>query len=158
MLGLKLFHVSKRGHSCYVRVLSLWSTATQSYWRNSMDGLIFNSLRPSPNRRHFADDIFKCFFENENEWISPRISLKWVARHQWNCFTILKDIICLILFIKDSVELFACELSFQYAWDSKCLRGYILPKLLIHSQTSTAAPFTFWKGLVIEYHILLCIW
>ena len=80
MLGLKLIHVSKRGHSCYVRVLSLWSTATQSYWRNSMDGLIFNSLRPSPNRRHFADDIFKCFFENENEWISPRISLKFVPK------------------------------------------------------------------------------
>ena len=38
----------------------------------------FNSLRPRPNRRHFADDIFECIFENENEWISPRISLKFV--------------------------------------------------------------------------------
>ena len=37
-----------------------------------------NSLRPKPNRRHFADDIFKRIFENENEWISPRISLKFV--------------------------------------------------------------------------------
>ena len=37
-----------------------------------------NSLRPIPNRRLFADDIFKCIFENENEWISPRISLKVV--------------------------------------------------------------------------------
>ena len=37
-----------------------------------------NSLRPRPNRRHFADDIFKRIFENENEWISPRISLKFV--------------------------------------------------------------------------------
>ena len=26
-----------------------------------------NSLRPTPNRRHFADDIFKCISENENE-------------------------------------------------------------------------------------------
>ena len=43
-----------------------------------------NSLRPRPNRRHFADDIFKCIFENENEWISPRISLKFVPKVQIN--------------------------------------------------------------------------
>ena len=42
--------------------------------------LSFNSLRPRPNRRHFADDIFKCIFENENEWISPKISLKFVPK------------------------------------------------------------------------------
>ena len=41
---------------------------------------ILNSLRPRPNRRHFADDIFKYIFENENEWISPRISLKFVPK------------------------------------------------------------------------------
>ena len=39
---------------------------------------LFNSLRPRPNRRHFADDNFKRIFENENEWISPRNSLKFV--------------------------------------------------------------------------------
>ena len=39
-----------------------------------------NSLRPRPNRRHFADDIFKCIFENENEWISIKISLKFVPK------------------------------------------------------------------------------
>ena len=39
-----------------------------------------NSLRLRPNRRHFADDIFKCIFENENEWISPKISLKFVPK------------------------------------------------------------------------------
>ena len=39
-----------------------------------------NSLRPTPNRRRFADDIFKCILENENEWISPRISLKFVPK------------------------------------------------------------------------------
>ena len=33
-----------------------------------------NSLRPKLNRRPFADDIFKCIFLNENEWISLRIS------------------------------------------------------------------------------------
>ena len=44
----------------------------------------FNTLRPRPNRRHFADDIFKCIFENENEWISPRISLKFVPKVRIN--------------------------------------------------------------------------
>ena len=39
-----------------------------------------NSLRPRPNRRHFADDIFKCIFENGNERISPRISRKFVPK------------------------------------------------------------------------------
>ena len=51
----------------------------------SVSGFIFiNSLRPRPNRRHFADDIFKCIFENENEWISPRISLKFVPKVRIN--------------------------------------------------------------------------
>ena len=44
----------------------------------------FNSLKPRPNRRHFADDIFKCIFENENECISPRISLKFVPKVRIN--------------------------------------------------------------------------
>ena len=43
-----------------------------------------NSLRPRLNRRLFADDIFKCIFLNENEWISPRISLKFVPKVRIN--------------------------------------------------------------------------
>ena len=39
-----------------------------------------NTLRPRQNGRHFADDIFKCIFLNENVWISIRISLKFVPR------------------------------------------------------------------------------
>ena len=37
-----------------------------------------NSMRPRQNRRHFAGDIFKCIFLNENERISLRISPKFV--------------------------------------------------------------------------------
>ena len=40
----------------------------------------FNTLRPRPNRRHFADDIFKCIFLNKNVWISINISLKFVPK------------------------------------------------------------------------------
>ena len=43
-----------------------------------------NSLRPTLNRRPFTDDIFKCIFLNENEWILPRISLKFVPKVQLN--------------------------------------------------------------------------
>ena len=39
-----------------------------------------NSLRPRPNRRHFADDILKRIFLNENVRISIEISLKFVPR------------------------------------------------------------------------------
>ena len=39
-----------------------------------------NSLRPRQNRRHFADDIFKRVFLNENILISIDISLKFVRK------------------------------------------------------------------------------
>ena len=39
----------------------------------------FNTLRPRLNRGHFADDIFKCIFLNENVLISIKISLKFVS-------------------------------------------------------------------------------
>ena len=37
-----------------------------------------NTLRPRQNGRHFADDIFKCIFLNENVWIPIKISMKFV--------------------------------------------------------------------------------
>ena len=39
-----------------------------------------NTLRSRQNRRHFADDIFKCIFLNENVWIPIKISLKFVPQ------------------------------------------------------------------------------
>ena len=39
-----------------------------------------NTLRPRQNGRHFADDIFKCIFLNENVWIPIKISLKFVPK------------------------------------------------------------------------------
>ena len=41
---------------------------------------IFNTLRPRQNGRHFADDIFKCIFLNENVSIAIKISLKFVPK------------------------------------------------------------------------------
>ena len=42
--------------------------------------VIINTLRPRQNGRHFADDIFKCIFLNENVWIPIKISLKFVPK------------------------------------------------------------------------------
>ena len=41
---------------------------------------IINSLRPRQNGRRFPNDIFKCFFLNENAWISIKIPLKFVPK------------------------------------------------------------------------------
>ena len=38
------------------------------------------TLRPRQNGRHFADDIFKCIFLNENVSISIKISLMFVPK------------------------------------------------------------------------------
>ena len=42
--------------------------------------LLSNSLRPRQNRHHFADDVFKCNFLNENVWIPIKILLKFVPQ------------------------------------------------------------------------------
>ena len=39
-----------------------------------------NSLRQRKNRRHFADNVFKCNFLNENVWIPIKMSLKFVPK------------------------------------------------------------------------------
>ena len=43
-----------------------------------------NTLRPNQNGRHFADDILKCIFLNENTWILIEISLKFVPKGSIN--------------------------------------------------------------------------
>ena len=63
-------------------VIHVWLFLYQ--WSNSNIGdktrWTLNSLRPRQNGRHFADDIFKCIFFNENVWIFIKISLKFVPR------------------------------------------------------------------------------
>ena len=42
--------------------------------------IIANTLGPRRNRRHLADDIFKCIFLNGNVWILIKNSLKFVPK------------------------------------------------------------------------------
>ena len=44
---------------------------------------IISTLRPRQNGRHFADDVFKFIFLNENVWILIKISLRFVLRVKW---------------------------------------------------------------------------
>ena len=75
--------VKRLFETVYVYGGKLWNDLPE-FVQNSSDIESFNSLRPRPNRRHFADDIFRCIFENENEWITPRISLKFVPEVRIN--------------------------------------------------------------------------
>ena len=43
-----------------------------------------NILRPKQNGRHFADDIFRCIFLNENVLISLKISPNFVSDFRIN--------------------------------------------------------------------------
>ena len=52
-----------------------------------------NTLTPRHNYRHFTDDIFKCFFLNENVWISLKMSLKLVLKIRINNIPALLQII-----------------------------------------------------------------
>ena len=52
-------------------------TPTPPLWR-------FKTLRSRQNGRRFPDDIFKCFFLNENLWISLQISPKFVLNVRIN--------------------------------------------------------------------------
>ena len=58
----------------------IWTLLTQAYIYLN----IFNTLRPRHNGRHFADDILKCIFLNENARISLKISLKCVPKVRIN--------------------------------------------------------------------------
>ena len=51
-----------------------------------------NTLRPRQGGWHFADDIFKCIFLNEDAWMSINISLKFVPKDQINNIPALSQI------------------------------------------------------------------
>ena len=59
----------------------------------SLNLTCLNTLRPRQNRRHFADDIFKRIFVNENIWIPIKISLNFVPKGSINNIPSLVQII-----------------------------------------------------------------
>ena len=62
-------------------------TSTAALLKLEMDKLFHLTLyplRPRQNGRHFADDMFKCIFLNENVWIPIEISPKFVPKGSIN--------------------------------------------------------------------------
>ena len=57
-----------------------------------INGNSLNTLRPRQNGRHFADDIFKCVFLNENIWTPLKISLKIAPKDPINNIPALVEI------------------------------------------------------------------
>ena len=51
-----------------------------------------NTLRPTQNGRHFADDIFICIFVNENGWVSINISPNFIPKGEINNMSALVQI------------------------------------------------------------------
>ena len=75
------FHLqSRRDSDCQMWEYIGWS----KYRLTPANVLALNTLRPGQNGRHFADNIFKCIFLNENVWIPIKISLKFVPKGQIN--------------------------------------------------------------------------
>ena len=56
-----------------------WHLLSKAVWIMH-DSMAINRLRPGQNGRHFADDIFKCMYLNENVWTLIKISLKFVPK------------------------------------------------------------------------------
>ena len=57
--------------------------------------IYINTLKPRQNGRHFADNIFKCIFLNENVSISTKISLKFLHKRSINNIPALVQIMAL---------------------------------------------------------------
>ena len=71
----------------FIRIwIWLWRKSSWQYW------LSLNTLRPIQNGRHFADDIFKCIFLNENTSISISVSLTFVPEGRINNISALVQI------------------------------------------------------------------
>ena len=77
-------------HVFYKLWIMIWSILYKWYTDTA-----FNTLRPRQNGRHFADDILKCIFLNENVWIPIKISLKFVPKCPINNIPTLVQIMTL---------------------------------------------------------------
>ena len=82
--GIKHTFLLKRiGVMDEIRMISMSICFLLHLW-NTLLPLLLITLRPRLKRRPLADDIFKCIFLNENERISPKISLKFVPKVRIN--------------------------------------------------------------------------
>ena len=83
IVTLQYFSTSPSEKARKLRTKQQFQLLQAGYWLTWLP-LIFNTLRPRQNGHHFADDMLKCIFLNENAWISIKISLKFVPKGSIN--------------------------------------------------------------------------
>ena len=78
LFGKKMFYMYRNPH---YKPEMVWRPS-QVYNGNPYTNkrCLLNTLRPRQNGCHFADDISKCIFLNENVWIPVEISLKFIPK------------------------------------------------------------------------------
>ena len=109
--NIDLFYIS---HSC---------TSTGATMNTSA---YINTLRPRQNGRHFANDIFKYIFLNENVWISLKISLKWTIT---KCIEV--DIVCTIHIMHLHIDSLVQDCSNSSALAVELLQSCTKPTICI---------------------------
>ena len=76
---------------CYI-LSNMFITMSEYNFAGACLLFAINTLRPRQNGRHFAEDIFKFIFLNENLWISLRVSLEFVPKVPINNIPVLVQI------------------------------------------------------------------
>ena len=125
-----------------------------------------NTLRPRQNGHHFADNIYRCIFLNENVWIPIKISLEFVPKGPINNIPILvwimawrldgakplsKPILVYIL----SEPMMICLTTHIFVtrpqWVKKGV--HLTPAFRIYSQLTPWAEF--WQNMYSKYALIL---
>ena len=133
---------------------------------------ILNTLRPRQNGRHFADNIFKCIFLNENVWIGIKNSLKFVPKGAINNIPTLLQIMAwrrsgdkpLSESMLVSLPTHICIIRPQ--WVNSTLWYYIsthFHNVILHFHTfmqcdTALAYISTIYHICIHFHNVICIW
>ena len=88
---------------------------------------LVNCMRPRQHGRHFAHDVFKRIFWNENVWISLKISLKFVPKVPINNIPALVQI-----------------MAWRRPCDKSLSEPMVLPELLMIYFTETSLCHQAW--------------
>ena len=77
--------VAGRNQNSIFKEITFWPRGynTEIYYLPSAHTSYINRLMPEQNSWHFADDIFKCIFFNENLEILIQISLYFAPKEGW---------------------------------------------------------------------------
>ena len=88
---LQIFHHSRSSYSWR------WKSQLCAIYINRLTGKSYkqstlNTLKPRQNGHHFADNLFKGFFLNQNVWIAIKIPLKFLPKGTINNISALVQI------------------------------------------------------------------